>query len=169
MPGGARTRSSDIVLPSALVLGVAKQNRWGRRRRRATMAEKLAEYRQQLAQVEAAIANDPDNLEWIKLRDDLIEVIELTSEIAETAESAGGSSAIGGGAVPLKKWAVGERCQAIFEQDGQWYNAKIVALSEDGYFVTYLGFGNTAQVRQRHRTARRTDASWALVAQPGSA
>lgn len=149
MPGGARTRSSDIVLPSALVLGVAKQNRWGRRRRRATMAEKLAEYRQQLAQVEAAIANDPDNLEWIKLRDDLIEVIELTSEIAETAESAGGSSAMGGGAVPLKKWAVGERCQAIFEQDGQWYNAKIVALSEDGYFVTYLGFGNTAQVRQR--------------------
>jgi survival-of-motor-neuron-related-splicing factor 30 len=119
------------------------------------MAEKLAEYRQQLAQVEAAIANDPQNVDWIKLRDDLIEVIELTSEIAETAESAGGSSAPGGAAVPLRKWAVGERCQAIFEQDGQWYNAKIVALAEDGYFVTYLGFGNTAQVRQPQRQARR--------------
>jgi survival-of-motor-neuron-related-splicing factor 30 len=111
------------------------------------MAEKLAEYRQQLAQVEAAIANDPGNVEWIKLRDDLVEVIELTSEIAETADPAVGLS--GTGVVPVKKWAVGERCQAIFEQDGQWYNAKIVALSEDGYFVTYLGFGNTAQVRPR--------------------
>src|SRR6056297_2692102 len=96
-------------------------------------AEKLAEYREQLAQVEAAIANDPDNQEWIKLRDDLVEVIELTSEIVETTLSAAGLSVGGGGAVPLKKWAVGERCQAIFEQDGQWYNAKIEALAEDGY------------------------------------
>ena len=31
-------------------------------------------------------------------------------------------------------------------QDGQWYNAKIVALAADGYFVTFLGYGNTAQV-----------------------
>ena len=36
--------------------------------------------------------------------------------------------------------------QAIFEQDAAWYNAKIVALAEDGYFVTFLGYGNTAQV-----------------------
>lgn len=46
----------------------------------------------------------------------------------------------------LRTYSVGEKCQAIYEQDGQWYNAKIVALSEDGYFVTFLSYGNTAQV-----------------------
>ncbi len=82
----------------------------------------------------------------------------------------------------LRSYAIGERCQAPYE-DGHWYNAKVrvaarlcgpallsgsgtrphretllthahtplsqvVALAEDGYFVTYLGYGNTAQVRK---------------------
>lgn len=46
----------------------------------------------------------------------------------------------------LKSYEIGERCQAVYEQDGHWYNAKVVALAQDGYFVTYLGYGNTAQV-----------------------
>jgi len=116
---------------------------------------KLDEYRQQLAQVEAAIANDPENPEWTKLRDDLVEVIELTSELAESKASAAASSS------ELKSYAVGERCQAIYEQDGQWYNAKVVALGEDGYFVTYLGFGNTAQVRAG-RGAAPVCLAWAV-------
>lgn len=105
------------------------------------MADKLATYRQQLAQVEAAIAQDPDNQEWTKLRNDLLEVIELTSELAQVKASTGSSKDH-----ELKTYSVGEKCQAIFEQDGSWYNAKIVALAEDGYFVTFLGYGNTAQV-----------------------
>lgn len=28
----------------------------------------------------------------------------------------------------------------------RWYYAKVVALAEEGYFVTFLGYGNTAQV-----------------------
>lgn len=111
---------------------------------RSTMSEdvdaKLATYRQQLAQVEAAIAQDPDNQEWTKLRTDLNEVIELTSELAEvrasTAENDG----------EARTYAVGEKCQALYEQESAWYNAKIVATAEDGYFVTFLGYGNTAQV-----------------------
>ncbi|KAL1529900.1 hypothetical protein AB1Y20_000828 [Prymnesium parvum] len=102
---------------------------------------KLQTYRQQLAQVEAAIEADPTNREWTKLKADLLEVIHLTSELAQVKAS-----------VPtvrdeeLRTYSVGEKCQAIYEQDGQWYNAKIVALSEDGYFVTFLSYGNTAQV-----------------------
>mmetsp|Transcript_11880 Transcript_11880/g.20026 ORF Transcript_11880/g.20026 Transcript_11880/m.20026 type:complete len:292 (-) Transcript_11880:226-1101(-) len=104
-------------------------------------ADKLATYRQQLAQVEAAIAQDPDNQEWTKLRNDLLEVIDLTSELAQVKASTGSLKDD-----ELKTYSVGEKCQAIYEQDGQWYNAKIVALAEDGYFVTFLGYGNTAQV-----------------------
>lgn len=107
--------------------------------------EKLKTYRQQLAQVEAAIAADPDNPEWTKLRNDLVEVIDLTSELAQVKAS---SSAPGPSqeAEEIRTYSVGEKCQAIYEMDGQWYNAKVVALAEDGYFVAFLGYGNTAQV-----------------------
>lgn len=121
-------------------------------------AEKLATYRQQLAQVEAAIAQDPDNPEWTKLRNDLLEVIELTSELAQVKASTGSLKDD-----ELKTYSVGEKCQAIYEQDGQWYNAKIVALAEDGYFVAFLGYGNTAQVDFNEvRLYQRPDtSSWA--------
>lgn len=106
-------------------------------------ADKLAQYREQLAQVTAAIAQDPDNKEWLQLRNDLLEVIELTGELGQIKST---GSASGVGDKELRTYTVGEKCQAIFEMDGQWYNAKIVALAEDGYFVTFLGYGNTAQV-----------------------
>jgi len=106
--------------------------------------EKLKTYRQQLAQVEAAIAADPDNSEWTKLRNDLVEVIELTSELEQVKASSGAGPS--GEADEMRTFAVGEKCQAIYELDGQWYNAKAVALAEDGYFVAFLGYGNTAQV-----------------------
>lgn len=117
-------------------------------------AEKLRLYEEQLATVDAALAQDPSNDEWLRLKADLVEVIRLTqqlsevkSEAAAAAEaSAAGAAAAAVAATELKSYGVGEKCQAIFEMDGQWYNAKVVALSEDGYFVTYLGYGNTAQV-----------------------
>jgi hypothetical protein len=110
----------------------------------------------QLAQVEAAIAQDPGNREWTTLRNDLLEVIELTGELGQikSSESAPARE------VELRTYSVGEKCQAIFEMDGSWYNAKIVALAEDGYFVTFLGYGNTAQVEFNEvRPYQRPDTS----------
>jgi len=119
---------------------------------------KLKTYRQQLAQVEAAIEADPSNREWSKLKEDLLEVIQLTSQLAQVKASAPAVKDD-----ELRTYSVGEKCQAIFEQDGQWYNAKIVALSEDGYFVTFLSYGNTAQVEFNEvRPYQRPDtSSWA--------
>lgn len=116
---------------------------------------KLATYRNQLAQVEAAIEQDPENPEWTKLRTDLLEVIQLTSELDKVKSAAQPKDDD-----ELRTYAINEKCQAIFEQDGQWYNAKIVALSEDGYFVTFLGYGNTAQVEfSEVRPYQRPDTS----------
>eukprot|EP00964_Phaeocystis_antarctica_P075700 scaffold46743_cov63-Phaeocystis_antarctica.AAC.1 len=106
--------------------------------------------------VEAAIAQDPGNREWTTLRNDLLEVIELTGELGQikSTESAPARE------VELRTYSVGEKCQAIFEMDGSWYNAKIVALAEDGYFVTFLGYGNTAQVEFNEvRPYQRPDTS----------
>lgn len=123
----------------------------------ATTEEKLAQYREQLAQVTAAIAQDPENKEWLQLRNDLLEVIELTGELGQI-KSTGGASGVDD--QELRTYTVGEKCQAIFEMDGQWYNAKIVALAEDGYFVTFLGYGNTAQVEFNEvRPYQRPDTS----------
>jgi len=130
---------------------------------RMSSEEKLAQYREQLAQVEAAIAQDPGNREWTTLRNDLLEVIELTGELGQIKSTASVPSASAG---ELRTYSVGEKCQAIFEMDGQWYNAKIVALAEDGYFVTFLGYGNTAQVEFNEvRPYQRPDTS---VLTPGA-
>ena len=83
-------------------------------------------------------------------------MIELTGELGQikSSESAPARE------VELRTYSVGEKCQAIFEMDGSWYNAKIVALAEDGYFVTFLGYGNTAQVEFNEvRPYQRPDTS----------
>jgi survival-of-motor-neuron-related-splicing factor 30 len=112
----------------------------------------------QLAAVEAAISRDPGNEEWQRLRADLLEVIALKQQLTEVKGEAAASAAAAGQQAAaaaaaqqaaqqeLRSWSIGEKCQALYEQDGNWYNAKVVALAEDGYFVTYLGYGNTAQV-----------------------
>mmetsp|Transcript_53231 Transcript_53231/g.137699 ORF Transcript_53231/g.137699 Transcript_53231/m.137699 type:complete len:308 (+) Transcript_53231:111-1034(+) len=113
-------------------------------------ADKLKTYQEQLAAVEAAITEDPTNEEWLKLKSDLLEVIRLTQQLTEVrgeaAAVASAGAAASAAAAELKSYAVGDKCRALFELDGQWYNAKVVALTQDGYFVTYLGYGNTAQV-----------------------
>ena len=85
---------------------------------------KLEEYRNKLSQVEAAIAADPENPEWTKLRDDLNEVIELTSQLEQVQGSSAEHSH-----VETSSFSVGEKCQAIYEQDGQYYNAKVLNLT----------------------------------------
>ena len=110
-------------------------------------AASTTEYEEQLEAVDAALAKDPTNEEWRRLRVDLLEVIALKQQLtAVKGEASAALKAAPADVSNLRSYAIGDKCQAVFEGDGQWYNAKVVALSEDGYFVVYLGFGNTAQV-----------------------
>ena len=109
------------------------------------------EYEEQLAAVDAALARDPTNDEWRRLRSDLLEVIALRQQLSAVRgdaalAAAGAGAAAAAAADNLRSYSIGDRCQALYEADGQWYNAKVVALASDGYFVTYLGYNNTAQV-----------------------
>jgi len=119
----------------------------------STPQEKLKLYEEQLQAVEAAIAQDPTNDEWLKLKTDLLEVIRLTQqlsevkgEVAATSSSAADGASAAAAAADVQSYSVGDKCQALYEMDGLWYNAKVVALVEDGFFVSFLGYGNTAQV-----------------------
>jgi len=108
----------------------------------------MSDHHEQLAAVEAAIAKDPGNEEWQRLRADLLEVIQLKQQLSAVTGGGEAAAAMASSAAAseLRSYSIGDKCQAVFEQDGQWYNAKIVALAADGYFVAYLGYGNTAQV-----------------------
>ncbi|AQK51173.1 nucleic acid binding [Zea mays] len=44
------------------------------------------------------------------------------------------------------KFAVGTRVQAVWSEDGEWYNATVEALTPNGYYVAYDGWGNSEEV-----------------------
>ncbi|XP_061181457.1 survival of motor neuron-related-splicing factor 30-like [Saccostrea echinata] len=114
--------------------------------------ENLSTYRLQLQQVEASLTTDPDNEDLNKLKKDLQEVIDLTEElignkqlaaIAADASISGSSLGSTEDTGPVE-WQVGDPCLAIWSKDGQYYEAKIDEILEDGTCaVTFENYGNT--------------------------
>ncbi|XP_059486317.1 survival of motor neuron-related-splicing factor 30 [Neocloeon triangulifer] len=93
----------------------------------------LQNYKLQLQQVEAALTTDPENAELLKLKEDLQEVIALTSDLAKAyteeleKKQAGKkkNEASGSGTGVRKDWKIGDRCLAIWSQDGLYYDATV--------------------------------------------
>jgi hypothetical protein len=107
---------------------------------------KLDTYREQLAQVEEALEQQPDEPSLVKLKNDLTEVIVLTEDLvkyqaaapeeeapapAAPAAPAGSSAAAGrhGNKQSVHAALVGRTCEAFFEQ--KWYNAEIKSVRRD--------------------------------------
>eukprot|EP00933_Yihiella_yeosuensis_P080078 TRINITY_DN9348_c1_g2_i1.p1 TRINITY_DN9348_c1_g2~~TRINITY_DN9348_c1_g2_i1.p1 ORF type:complete len:333 (-),score=92.94 TRINITY_DN9348_c1_g2_i1:260-1258(-) len=126
---------------------------------------KLDTYREQLAQVEEALEQQPDEPSLLKLKTDLSEVIVLTEDLVkyqaaapselEQQEQAGRASAEPGrpgrSAVKSVHTAlVGRTCEAFFEQ--KWYNAEIKSVRRDDRgieraTVDFIGFSNTREFK----------------------
>ncbi|KAG8226318.1 hypothetical protein J437_LFUL011431 [Ladona fulva] len=112
----------------------------------------LQNYKLQLQQVEAALTTDPDNEELLKLKVDLEEVIELTRDLIKTQllEAKGAETAAGSSFTPeadddsskdddfkstahtKTDWKVGEKCLALWNANGEYYEALITDLAENG-------------------------------------
>jgi len=108
----------------------------------------LQTYKIQLEQVEAALTSDPSNAELLKLKDDLTEVITLTKNLIETQTiaiaGAREQETVAAEDIPIKQWRPGMECSAPWSEDGQWYNAVIDSITDDGFVaVTFDGFNNT--------------------------
>lgn len=86
-------------------------------------------------------------------------VIALTEELLETAkqnEISGshlgtGASASPGYAEPQEadqheKFPIGSKVQAVWSEDGEWYDATVEDLTPNGYYVTFDGWGNREEV-----------------------
>ncbi|GAB2231309.1 hypothetical protein Droror1_Dr00010314 [Drosera rotundifolia] len=134
------------------------------------LTSNLSTYKQHLQQVKLLLADDPGNLEYLDTSKELEEVIALTEEVLATAKQKGnfassiGTSANSSHMLPDASGAsrhrvdqtnlsghheifdVGTKVQAVYSEDGEWYNATIVDTTLNGYYVLYDGWGNKEEV-----------------------
>jgi len=139
--------------------------------------EQLATYKVQFDQIEQALKQDPDNESLLKLKADLIDVINLTEDLLKlnkhpnkeikeknsvkemftpsTPPSKSASS------VPFSpSFSNGTRCLAKYDEDGLWYEAVIESVPispEDKYLVSFTDYGNQAYVGSDSITSLKND------------
>ncbi|KAM7360848.1 survival of motor neuron-related-splicing factor 30 [Cochliomyia hominivorax] len=144
------------------------------------MADDLQNYKLQLQQVEAALLTDPENDELLKLKKDLEEVIALTRDLIKTqleeqkksayiepstSKSSTSYDEIEAALLeaeklitPGKTWKIGDKCQAKWTEDGQYYDATIEGITDDGevsvIFDAYQNRSTTLLKDLRERSAR---------------
>ncbi|KAJ8932404.1 hypothetical protein NQ314_014661 [Rhamnusium bicolor] len=145
------------------------------------MSDELQNYQLQLQQVEAALLTDPDNQELQKLKIDLNEVIDLTLDLKNKAEEAANqpeyTEPVGVAeddeitksllAVEQfvaknkakKIWRVGDTCMAKWNDNGQFYEARIDVINPDGQvnvtFEAYKNRGVTTLAELREFTGQK--------------
>ncbi|XP_041481822.1 survival of motor neuron-related-splicing factor 30-like [Lytechinus variegatus] len=109
----------------------------------------LATYKAQLQQVEAALTNDPDNEELLKLKHDLGEVIELTSDLLSASQGASTSSAEAEVEDTVSHpWNVGDRCLACWSKEQQYYPATIDKIHDEITATVIFDVYENVEVKQ---------------------
>ncbi|XP_034040774.1 survival of motor neuron-related-splicing factor 30 [Thalassophryne amazonica] len=109
------------------------------------LVKQLSSYKAQLQQVDVALSTDPDNEDLRKLQKDLQEVIDLTKDLLTSQPADAASTANGSDTVhPKHSWKVGNRCMALWSQDGQLYEAEIEEIDRENgtAAITFTGWGN---------------------------
>ncbi|KAJ4966951.1 hypothetical protein NE237_018800 [Protea cynaroides] len=135
------------------------------------LASNLSTYKEQLQQVRKLLADDSGNSEYADMEKELQEVIALTEELFATAKQneipgsearsddanvpSLGQQAMGTSGYDMAsdtiselydKIPVGSKVQAVWSEDGEWYDATIEAHTPNGYYVSYDEWGNKEEV-----------------------
>ncbi|XP_014510572.1 survival of motor neuron-related-splicing factor 30 [Vigna radiata var. radiata] len=129
------------------------------------LASNLSLYKDQLHQVRQLLNDEPSNSEYVDMERELSEVIALTEELLATAkqnEMSGSTAAPNAGTSPSlsihkenqmldssdlqEKFLIGTKVQAVWSEDGEWYDATIEAYTPNGYYVSYDNWGNKEEV-----------------------
>lgn len=143
------------------------------------LASTLSTYKDQLREVSKLLTDDPGNSEYADMEKELEEVsciaalvIALTEELLATAKptdvgqlhtDASPQGQFGGPSQskPYEKFSVGTKVQAVWSEDGEWYDATIEAVTPNGYYVYYDGWGNKEEVD--HANVRPVEEGDALL------
>jgi len=115
------------------------------------LESKILDNKKQLVQVEELLRMSPGDEELLKIHGELNHLIKLTEDLRNLKSPYPLSSSV---PPPLpadfkqeRTWKAGDRCLAVWEEDNKPYIAKIDSITEVGtYKVTYLDYGNTAEV-----------------------
>ncbi|XP_073118731.1 uncharacterized protein [Henckelia pumila] len=133
------------------------------------LVSNLSTYEQQLQQVRELLDDDPKNSEYLDMEKELVEVIQLTEELLTAAKQSDSNSGLGtgistepasashfsGSSSDLKSgprteivhnFAVGTKVQAVWSEDGEWYDGTIEGHTVNGYYICYDGWGNKEEV-----------------------
>ncbi|KAI4318556.1 hypothetical protein MLD38_032245 [Melastoma candidum] len=126
------------------------------------LASNLSTYQDQLQQVKELLLDDPQNSEFLDMQKELEEVIALTEELLATAkqnEISGANNVAGVTQLSSERkeptgsisehqvmFPIGTKVQAVYSEDGEWYDAIIEAHTVNGYYVCYEGWGNKEEV-----------------------
>ncbi|XP_078434648.1 nucleic acid binding/RNA binding protein [Wolffia australiana] len=122
------------------------------------LASNLSIYKDQLRQVKELLLDEPGNSEYADMEKELQEVITLTEELlaaAKQGELPGLPVKSDGEASPshalgtqseAHEFSVGDKIQAVWSEDGEWYNATVEALTPNGYLICYDEWGNKEEV-----------------------
>ncbi|KAK4254488.1 hypothetical protein QN277_009866 [Acacia crassicarpa] len=124
------------------------------------LASNLSTYKDQLHQVRQLLNDEPGNSEYADMEKELREVIALTEELLATAKQNEASGLNADASATLSKseekvesesisdhqFPVGTKVQAVWSEDGEWYDATVEAHTPNGYYVAYDGWGNREEV-----------------------
>jgi survival-of-motor-neuron-related-splicing factor 30 len=121
-----------------------------------TLEEQLTLYKDQFQQVEVAIKAAPTDDSLVKLKSDLLDVINLTQDLIKLKKSSAvkeldkGSTHLSN--VTRKSsssmYPVGTTIMARYHEDGLWYEAKVDSIKDDKYWITFVDYGNQSLVTQ---------------------
>ncbi|KAF6135262.1 hypothetical protein GIB67_037346 [Kingdonia uniflora] len=126
------------------------------------LSSNLCTYKDQLHQVQNLLADDPGNVEYTDMEKELEEVVALTEELLVTAKESKTGTDIAGKRLSQQtshrdeesnsvadsfgKFPIGAKVQAVWSEDGEWYDATVEAHTPDGYYVAYNAWGNKEEV-----------------------
>ncbi|CAK8564534.1 unnamed protein product [Lathyrus sativus] len=125
------------------------------------LASNLTIYKDQLNQVRQLLNDEPSNSEYVDMERELREVIALTEELLATAKQNEISVATESPSLSRskenkaeldshfdhqEKFPIGTRVQAVYSEDGEWYDATVEAYTPNGYYVSYDSWGNKEEV-----------------------
>ncbi|CAL5199659.1 unnamed protein product [Lathyrus oleraceus] len=125
------------------------------------LASNLTIYKDQLNQVRQLLNDEPSNSEYVDMERELCEVIALTEELLATAKQNEISVATESPSLSRskenkveldshfdhqEKFPIGTRVQAVYSEDGEWYDATVEAYTPNGYYVSYDSWGNKEEV-----------------------
>lgn len=134
------------------------------------LTSSISTYKEQLQQIKLLLEDDPVNPEYKDMEKELEEVIALTEELLETAKqnenfvSAINTSASTSDTLQMSdriaqyemdsmnssdqqdRFPVGTKIQAVWSEDGEWYDAIVEAYTPNGYFVRFAEWGNKEEV-----------------------